>query len=168
METMNKDDNREMPLEDDLNPRVTFEARDIRSRQVIVWGIALIVTLLVSQWIVWRTFVSMEAAQEKSQPPVSPLRVGMPPQLPPEPRLQGAPGHPMAGPQDLQRTLLDANAQLNSYGWISPADGVAHIPIRQAMNMIVQNGLPAVPAVGNKAQTAKPAEVQSGAKGVTQ
>jgi hypothetical protein len=158
-----------MPLEDDLNPHVTFEAKDIRAHQVILWGVALIVTLLVSQWIVWRTFRSMQASQERSQPAISPLRVGMPPQLPPEPRLQGAPGHSMTGPQDLQSALRNASAQLNSYGWVNQAEGVAHIPIQQAMDTVVQNGLPSVPAVAAAAaqtQAAKPVAVQNGAKAV--
>lgn len=166
---MNKqDDNLEMPLEDDLNPHVTFEARDIRAHQVILWGVALLVTLLVSQWIVWRTFRSMHASAEKSQSAISPLRAGMPPQLPPEPRLQGAPGHPMTGPQDLRTTLRKANAQLNSYGWVDQGAGIAHIPIQRAMDSIVRNGLPAVPppsAAGAPAQAPKPAAAQDGAKG---
>jgi hypothetical protein len=168
---MNKESNPEMPLEDDLNPQVTFEAKDIRSRQVIGWGIALIVTLLASQCLVWLTFRSMQTGVAKSEPAVSPLRVGMPPQLPPEPRLQGAPGHPMTGPQDLQTSIRDANGQLNSYGWVDQSSGIAHIPIQQAMDSIVQSGLPSVPPVpvaGSKGQQAAKLADQSGAKGATQ
>lgn len=38
--------------------------------------------------------------------------------------------------------LMKQEQQLNSYGWVDEKAGVAHIPIEQAMRLIVQRGLP--------------------------
>jgi hypothetical protein len=38
--------------------------------------------------------------------------------------------------------LMNQENQLNSYGWVDEKDGVAHIPINRAMELIVQRGLP--------------------------
>jgi hypothetical protein len=50
---------------------------------------------------------------------------------------------------------LSEEQQLNSYGWVDPKAGIAHIPIERAMEMIAQQGLPTTPKVG----TAPPSEV---------
>ena len=39
--------------------------------------------------------------------------------------------------EELQRLDADQLEQLNSYGWISEPDGVAHIPIERAMELVV-------------------------------
>jgi hypothetical protein len=38
--------------------------------------------------------------------------------------------------------LINQEDQLNSYGWVDQKAGVAHIPIQNAMDLIVQRGLP--------------------------
>ncbi|PYX87325.1 MAG: hypothetical protein DMG68_12200 [Acidobacteria bacterium] len=48
---------------------------------------------------------------------------------------------------------------LNSYGWVDPKAGVAHIPIEKAMELLAQRGLPTSPqntsaAAKQKAQAA--------------
>jgi hypothetical protein len=42
--------------------------------------------------------------------------------------------------------LLQQEDQLNSYGWVNQQSGVAHIPIKRAMDLVVQRGLPVRPA----------------------
>lgn len=56
--------------------------------------------------------------------------------LPPPPRLE-------ADPEGDARTInAEADAKLNSYGWIDKDKGIAHIPIDQAMKMLIQRGWP--------------------------
>jgi hypothetical protein len=45
----------------------------------------------------------------------------------------------------LKTFVLDQEKQLNSYGWVDEKAGVAHIPIKQAMDLIAQRGLPVCP-----------------------
>jgi hypothetical protein len=127
-----------------LNSEVTFEVTDIRVGSIVGLGVALLVTLFVSMFVVWITFRIMDARQRADEPIISPLRVGMAPELPPEPRLQGEPGHPILGPQELRDVLSQARMQLGGSGWVNESAGITHIPIQQAMDELVQNGLPQV------------------------
>jgi hypothetical protein len=147
-----------------LNPEVTFEPKDVRVSSVALLGVALLAVLFASELVVWGTFSAMRSDENNSQVILSPLRVGMGPELPPEPRLQGEPGHPVLGPQELRNVYSQADLQLDSSGWVNQSTGVAHIPIQQAMDMIVKNGLPSVPPAVSPA-TAKPAQtgIQNGA-----
>jgi hypothetical protein len=52
------------------------------------------------------------------------------------PRLQVSPR------EDMERMRAEENAALNSYGWVDPARGIAHIPIDQAMDLMAMNALP--------------------------
>ncbi len=74
--------------------------------------------------------------------------------LPPEPRLQGAPGAGSAAGKDVPTELPleemktfqnQANAKSGSYGWVNQQAGVAHIPIERAKALIVEQGLPMRP-----------------------
>lgn len=56
--------------------------------------------------------------------------------LPPEPRLQPAPR------LDLLGYLKDEQSALSSYGWVDRTNGVVHIPIDRAMQLLLQQGLP--------------------------
>jgi hypothetical protein len=127
-----------------LNAEVTFEATDIRAASIVRLGIALLITLFVSLFIVWATFRTMELHHLADQTIISPLRIGMAPELPPKPRLQGSPGNPMLGPQELSSVISQARSQLDGSGWVNQSTGITHIPIQQAMEMIVRNGLPDV------------------------
>ena len=55
------------------------------------------------------------------------------------PLLQPAPG------VDIQEYTQSQQRVLNSYGWIDRKSGVVHIPIDQAMQLVLKQGLPARP-----------------------
>jgi hypothetical protein len=64
--------------------------------------------------------------------------------MPPEPRLQGVPGHGTDPQQDL-RNKLKADSEANEqFGWIDQTTGIAQIPVKDAMKIIAEKGLPAV------------------------
>ena len=52
------------------------------------------------------------------------------------PRLQISP------PRDLEAFRAREEAELNSYGWINRTAGLTRIPITQAMNLVLERGLP--------------------------
>jgi hypothetical protein len=56
--------------------------------------------------------------------------------LPPVPRLQQAPAHEI---DDFRRSEQQL---LNSYGWQNREMGTVHIPISEAMRLVVERGLP--------------------------
>ena len=58
--------------------------------------------------------------------------------LPPEPRLQGVPGH-VSDPQQDLRDKIAADTEANeSIGWVDKANGIAKIPVKDAMEIIAE------------------------------
>jgi hypothetical protein len=131
------------------NPGITFEPRDMRVNNIIIIGLGLLAVILLSLFISFKTYHHFlaQVRRQEALGILSPLRAGRPAPLPPEPRLQGAPGHPTLGPEELQSVLQAADQQLNSYGWVNQQAGIAHIPVRDAMRLIAEKGLPSVPPV---------------------
>ena len=68
------------------------------------------------------------------------------PALPPEPRLQGVPGHDNDAQQDLRDKLKADNEANESFGWVDQTTGIAHIPVKDAMKIIAEKGLPGASA----------------------
>jgi hypothetical protein len=66
--------------------------------------------------------------------------------LPPNPRLQSKPI------TDLKEIREEEDKVLNGYGWVDQKNGVAHIPVDRAIDLLAQRGLAARPA--SAAQTA--------------
>lgn len=58
---------------------------------------------------------------------------------PPQPELQLNPAN------DLVKFRAQEEQQLNSYGWVDRDEGIAHIPIAQAMQDLVARGIPDFP-----------------------
>lgn len=71
--------------------------------------------------------------------------------MPPGPRLQAFPA------KDLVEFKKSAASKVDSYGWVDKPNGVAHVPVDKAIEMVLKNGLP-VPAP--KPAGAKPAEAR--------
>jgi len=85
----------------------------------------------------------------KSETPPPPVREQMGKDfhtMPPEPRLQGVPGH-LTDAQLALRQKNEADAEANEKsGWIDQNSGIAQIPVHEAMKIIAEKGLPDVPA----------------------
>ena len=63
------------------------------------------------------------------------------------PRLQ------LSAPADLADFRSREDANLNTYGWINKTQGIARIPIQEAMNLIVEKNLLPVRTDSNAVQT---------------
>jgi len=57
-------------------------------------------------------------------------------QLPPQPRLEERPALELKAFRDAE------DHELNSYGWVDQKNGVVHIPIDRAIDLLAQRGLP--------------------------
>lgn len=126
------------------NADVSFEARDISVSTIygyiLALGLATAAALLICVYIL--RFTSNYAASTDTPPP--PSREAHPTELPPEPRLQGVPGHITDPQQDLRNKLRDDNAANEKFDWIDRTTGIAQIPVKDAMKIIAEKGLPAV------------------------
>lgn len=137
---------------------VTFEGRDINVGTVVKQLIYLGITILIALAIcvpVLNFLTGMSVQNDAPMPPVraemsQPARDAM--ALPPEPRLQGVPGHQSDPQQDLREKIAADTAANESVGWVDKANGVAKIPVSEAMKIIAEkagNGSTA-PAPGKK------------------
>ena len=70
--------------------------------------------------------------------------------LPPEPRLQGVPGHGSDPQADLRQKIQSDTAANEKLGWIDQNAGIAQIPVEDAMKIIAEKGLPAVSPAAKK------------------
>lgn len=122
---------------------VSFEERDVKVGTIywylIALGLATVIALIVCIFVL--RFTSHLAASSDALPP--PSRAAFPRDYPPEPRLQGVPGHEFDAQKDLRFKLkadIEANEKLE---WIDKNAGIAQIPVEDAMKIIAEKGLPA-------------------------
>ncbi len=125
---------------------VSFEEQDIKVGTIywylIALGSATVAALIICVFILH--FTSNLAASSDVAPP--PSREGIGKDYPPEPRLQGVPGHVDDPQKDLRQKLkadIDANEKLE---WIDKNAGIAQIPVEDAMKIIAEKGLPGASA----------------------
>ncbi len=99
----------------------------------LVWMTVGIIVAGVAMYALYRNLQSHEEARDL---PPSPLVDRTQRHLPPEPRLQATP-HP-----DLDTYLAEQRAGISTYAWLDPAQGVARIPVDQAIDVLAKRGLP--------------------------
>lgn len=117
---------------------VTREERDVSIRGLAKFGVALVALGVVANLLVWGMFHQFNKSAQRSQSPSPPMFKGN--QLPPEPRLQGAPGHQTSAPEDLREMQKREDEILGSYGWVDQPNGIVHIPIQDAKKLILKKG----------------------------
>lgn len=126
------------------HPIHAHEKSDVSAAGIIKFGAGLAVSTVVACLLVWGLFAIFDSEAAKAEPPAPPLYRGE--QLPPEPRLQGMPGHQNFPSEDIREFRARENAELNSYGWVIPPagqqPGIVRIPIEEAKRLIIERGLP--------------------------
>lgn len=127
-----------------FNDSVTFEPRDINVATVVKQLIYLAITIVLSLLLCVPILRVLTTRAADSDTPMAPVRAEMSPtdrehqSLPPEPRLQGVPGHQADAQQDL-RDKIAADMEANeSSGWVDKANGIAKIPVTDAMKIIAE------------------------------
>ena len=112
-----------------------YEARDASVRPIFVFTGALallcLLALGVSRWV----FVSLSEGARERQPERHPLAVRD--EVVPGPALQANPS------RELAAYLLEQERELSTYGWVDPDAGVVQIPLERALELVVEEGLPA-------------------------
>ena len=117
-----------------------YERTDADIGSLLKFGLGLFVVLVVVIFAMKWMFFYFAKSQQLG-PPASPFENAR--VLPPQPRLQVEPG------LDLYNYCEGQLKQLDTYGWVDSHNGVVRIPVDDAMNLILQRGLPARPAGAN-------------------
>lgn len=139
---------------------VGHETDDVRIKPIMMFGIGLVVSAVVVYLIVGGLFSFLEKREEREAPKPSPLAAERQ-VIPPEPRLQLAPGNEGQKAPDLEkdhpleegrRVKQEERDKLQGYAWIDQKAGTVRIPIEQAKILLLQRGLPTrAPANGQSA-----------------
>lgn len=121
---------------------VAHEMSDVSIPAIAKFGAALFVLIAVICYLMlamFRYFDERERVQEiKTEPPPSKLARSPGELLPPEPRLQGVPGHETDPQEDLKRMREREEELLRSYGWIDRQSGIVRIPIERAKELFLE------------------------------
>ncbi len=128
---------------------VSFEGTDVKSSPIVKFLLYLGITVIASFFLSLGIYKGLKNYWSSSYEAPPPSReVG--PHFPPEPRMQGMPGH-LTDPQQDMRTKLEADTKANSeLGWVDKNAGIAQIPVKDAMKLVVEKGLPAVSVPAEK------------------
>jgi len=128
---------------------VSFEGEDVQPSPILkfIWwlGVTVVLSFLLSLGI-YKGLKNYWIGSYDT--PAPSRRTG--PEYPPEPMLQGMPGH-LVDPQREMRDKVKADTQENEkLGWVDQKAGIAQIPVKDAMQIILDKGLPAVHPVAEE------------------
>jgi hypothetical protein len=134
---------------DPVHVDVSFEGSDVSTRPIyfyfLVLALAVIATFVVCVYVL--RFTTNFASDSYAPPP--PSRAMYEKQhdmMPPEPRLQGMLGHENDPQQDRRDKITSDTKANEKLEWVDKNAGVAQIPVKDAMKIIAEKGIPAVTA----------------------
>lgn len=127
------------PLEPEENPQVAYEHGDADIFTVSKYSIALVFGILIAAAAMWGLFDYFNSRANTEEAVIPKILQEQRPTEPPEPRLQRY-------PKLYIKELREAeDAQINSYGWVDQKNGIARIPIEDAIAAVAKAGLPSRP-----------------------
>lgn len=139
---------------------VSYEERDFRASTIYWYLFALGVSVAISLFLCVYIQRFLTELAERSHTPPTPAMIHMQSQMteeqrramsfPPEPRLQGVPGHENDPQLDLREKVAADGRANETLEWIDKSGGVAQIPVSEAMKIIAEKGLPGTAAGGKK------------------
>jgi len=120
------------------NVDVTHETSDVQARAIVKFLVGLSVLTIATFFLTWALFRYFESKSVEA--PRSPMAQSEKDRLPPEPRLQGAPGFA----EDLEKTTATRNEESGNAitaGAVQPKDALYEINIlRRHWNDVLANG----------------------------
>ena len=150
---------------------IGHERRDTSIRSVVVFAIIFTLSVAATMLIVVGVEAALrrwQAAEELRKPQPHPLSVdsALPKSIPPGPLLEPSPPNDRLPQEDLKLVREHAEKVLSSYGNLG--NGMARIPLKSAMDVVVERGLPlTLPATQpGMGPTMPPASAQHGPGGV--
>jgi hypothetical protein len=143
----------QLPAKEEMenaHPSVRYEQRDVNPQVILIALAVLGAVVLAAMVILWPIYRYLSTSSTgAAAAPVARILLKERNMEPAEPRLQGGPGHEMPPQEELQQMRAEAEAKLNHYGWVDRQNGIAHIPITEAMRLLAEGG-PSVLNVASK------------------
>lgn len=119
-----------------VHPTVHYERDDVSFRAVLLFAFWLLVAAVVIHVGLWWLFDYYAAPPREEGMPTTLLTERAAVRVPPDPRLQVSPV------QDMRELHAAEDARLQNYGWVDQQNGIVHVPIERAMQVIATQGLP--------------------------
>jgi hypothetical protein len=128
---------------------VEYEQRDLSAFGILGFLAGLAVVGIVLHIVLYGVFIYLDQYTKKHQPELNPL-VANPSVDTRKPPPTEADKFPLPRLEtnelgQLRDRRLEEEQILNSYGWVDEKAGTAHIPIEQAIKIVVEQGLPTAP-----------------------
>lgn len=115
--------------------------REIHVKTFFWFGAGLVIMTLISLAAMALLFRGLAHQADRRDPAPSPIVEANQRRLPPTPNLQTSPE------MDLSTMRAAEDARLHSYGWVDQSQGIAHIPIERAMEILAQRSAAATSEV---------------------
>lgn len=109
-----------------------YELADIPSLRPIWIFVIGIFGLLIFAYLVGVVLVTIPGTQVRDTSQTVDVNS---PQAPPGPRIEADPN------VDGERIVREATERLESYGWVNQRQGIAHVPIERAMELLLDQGV---------------------------
>lgn len=134
------------------NADVSHEKSDVNVRSIIIFAAGLLVFGIIVHILMWLMFNYMEERARKEEPTPRPMALKQQERMPPEPRLQAAPGFGISlgeGKKPINLELREPQAEYNEMkkiwegdlkGQPDPRTGQTSMPIEEAKQKIVSDG----------------------------
>ena len=123
------------------------ELSDLSPKKIAIFGASLAATIIIVLWVCFELWQHYATVSMKTEVPPSPLSYTREPT--PEPHLLVSPG------RDLKAMRSAEDWILNSYAWVDREKGIVRIPIKRAIDILAQRGLPSGPQKNDNQQAAQ-------------
>lgn len=150
------------------NPDVKHEESDVNIKAILQFVVGLLIFAAIVHVLMWYMLKFFEQRQEKRTPPPAPMALTDRERLPPEPRLQGAPGFGvdvgegrrvdlgLKEPMAEMKVVREQWEKVLKEGQKDQSGNVVAIPIEEAKRQLIEKGLPTRP------QTDSPMNIKGG------
>jgi hypothetical protein len=116
-------------------PGSTYEHTDAHVGPMVKFAVWLVISaIIVHVGLAAMYWLLIRESTERVESAQYPLAVNAPPRLPAEPRLQQFPRN------EMYEFRVKEDQQLQTYGWVDKNAGVVHIPIQDAMRLMLERG----------------------------
>jgi nitrate reductase NapE component len=120
---------------DPVTVEAGHELRDLSPRRISFFAIGLAALVIIALLACYGLLLWM--IKREARLAETPNRFAAQPAPMVQPQLAVEPGRAIKALREQEQT------RLKSYGWVDQENGIVHIPIERAMDLLVQKGLPA-------------------------
>ena len=115
-------------------PDVGHETTDVRPGIIGLFGLGLVAMVALVLPVLGWVYSTLESRAQRDQRPLSSVSLT---EASTGPRLQAQPA------AELMKVREEAMRRLTSYGWVDQENGVVHVPVEVAIELLATRGLPA-------------------------